>query len=129
VTTHLERIETGVSDSIETSSLYLDVIRDLKRTNTHLTSIAYPVLKTSDEVPKTKWKRKSGWPFIICAEIWSYFLRGVKILLRLGCITNAVFDWSCMWNGAQGLFRVIGQGGASKLKFFTLYNRSQFIDW
>jgi len=60
VTTHLERIGTGVSDSIETSSLHLDIIRDLKRINSHLTSIAYPVLKASGEVPKTKWKRKSG---------------------------------------------------------------------
>ena len=60
VSTHLERIGTGVSDSIETSSLHLDVIRDLKRINSHLTSIAYPVLKASGEVPKTKWKRKSA---------------------------------------------------------------------
>ncbi len=60
VTMHLERIGTGVSDSIETSSLHLDVIRDLKRINSHLTSIAYPVLKASGEVPKTKWKRSSG---------------------------------------------------------------------
>ena len=59
VTTHLERIGTGISDSIETSSLHLDVIRDLKRINSHLTSIAYPVLKASGEVPKTKWKRKT----------------------------------------------------------------------
>ena len=59
VTTHLERIGTGVSDSIETSSLHLDVIRDLKRINSHLTSIAYPVLKASGEVPKTKWKRRA----------------------------------------------------------------------
>ncbi len=58
VTTHLERIGTGVPDSIETSSLHLDVIRDLKRINSHLTSIAYPVLKASGEVPKTKWRRK-----------------------------------------------------------------------
>ena len=57
VTTHLERIGTGISDSLETSSLHLDVIRDLKRINSHLTSIAYPVLKASGEVPKTKWKR------------------------------------------------------------------------
>jgi len=57
VTTHLKRIGTGVSDSIETSNLHLDVIRDLKRINSHLTSIAYPVLKASGEVPKTKWNR------------------------------------------------------------------------
>ena len=54
VTTHLERIGTGISQSIETSSLHLDIIRDLKRINSHLTSIAYPVLKASGKVPKTK---------------------------------------------------------------------------
>lgn len=57
VTTHLERIGTGVSDSLETSSLHLDVIRDLKRINSHLTSLAYPVLKASGEVPKTGWHK------------------------------------------------------------------------
>ena len=55
VTTHLERIGTGISQSIETSSLHLDIIRDLKRINSHLTSIAYPVLKASGKVPKTRW--------------------------------------------------------------------------
>ncbi|NCF47654.1 MAG: hypothetical protein GWP24_08840 [Alphaproteobacteria bacterium] len=57
VITHLERIGTGISESIETSSLHLDIIRDLKRINSHLTSIAYPVLKASGKVPKTKWKK------------------------------------------------------------------------
>ena len=57
VTTHLERIGTGISQSIETSSLHLDIIRDLKRINSHLTSIAYPVLKASGKVPKTKWQK------------------------------------------------------------------------
>ena len=57
VTTHLERIGTGISESIETSSLHLDIIRDLKRINSHLTSIAYPVLKASGKVPKTKRKK------------------------------------------------------------------------
>ena len=58
VTTHLERIGSGISDSIDTSGVHLDVVRDLKRINSHLTAIAYPVLKASGEVPKTKWKRK-----------------------------------------------------------------------
>ena len=57
VTTHLERIGTGISESIETSSLHLDIIRDLKRINSHLTSIAYPVLKALGKVPKTKRKK------------------------------------------------------------------------
>ena len=58
VATHIERIGAGQLDSIGTSGLHLDVIRDLKRINSHLTAIAYPVLKASGEVPKTKWKRK-----------------------------------------------------------------------
>ena len=60
VTTHLVRIGTGISESIETSSLHLDIIRDLKRINSHLTSIAYPVLKASGKVPKTKWKKNQS---------------------------------------------------------------------
>ncbi|MEE9374972.1 MAG: Na/Pi cotransporter family protein [Rhizobiaceae bacterium] len=59
VTTHLERIGLGHSDSLDTSGLHLDVVRDLKRINSHLTAIAYPVLKASGEVRKTKWKRKN----------------------------------------------------------------------
>ena len=59
VTTHLGRISTGIADSLETSSIHLDIIRDLKRINSHLTSIAYPVLKASGEVPKTKWYRQT----------------------------------------------------------------------
>lgn len=57
VATHLERIGAGVLESVQSSGIHLDVIRDLKRINSHLTSIAYPVLIASGEVPKTKWKR------------------------------------------------------------------------
>ena len=59
IRTHLDRIGTGQTRSLESSSIHLDVIRDLKRINSHLTAIAYPVLKMSGEVPKTKWKRRS----------------------------------------------------------------------
>ncbi|MFK5977394.1 MAG: Na/Pi cotransporter family protein [Rhizobiaceae bacterium] len=58
VSTHLERIGSGLSDSIVTSAVHIDVIRDLKRINSHLTAIAYPVLKAAGTVPKVKWKRK-----------------------------------------------------------------------
>lgn len=60
VSTHLERIGAGLTESLNTSSMHIDVIRDLKRINSHLTSIAYPVLKASGDVPRTKWKRKHG---------------------------------------------------------------------
>ena len=58
VVTHIERIGSGQVESIGTSGLHLDVIRDLKRINSHLTAIAYPVLEATGEIPKTKWKSK-----------------------------------------------------------------------
>ena len=57
IETHVERLGTGQEDSVETSELHLDVLRDIKRINSHITSIAYPVLSASGEVPTTKWKR------------------------------------------------------------------------
>lgn len=56
IETHFERLGSGHADTLTTSSLHLDVLRDLKRINSHLTSIAYPVLLAAGEVPKTEWK-------------------------------------------------------------------------
>jgi phosphate:Na+ symporter len=36
---------------METSSIHLDVIRDLKRINGHLTSVAYPISPTPASRP------------------------------------------------------------------------------
>jgi phosphate:Na+ symporter len=58
VATHIQRIGEGVPDSLVTSSMHLDVIRDFKRINSLLSSVAYPVLIASGEIPKTHWKRK-----------------------------------------------------------------------
>lgn len=58
IATHIDRLGTGLEESVQTSELHLDVLRDLRRINSHLTSTAYPVLMASGEVPKTKWKRK-----------------------------------------------------------------------
>jgi len=41
---HLTRLSDRTLQSIETSSLHLDLISDLKRINSHLCSIAYPIL-------------------------------------------------------------------------------------
>ena len=41
---HLERLSHNTVQSIETSSLHLDLISDLKRINSHICSIAYPIL-------------------------------------------------------------------------------------
>ena len=42
---HFERLQEGRPESIETSSLHLDVLRDLRRIHSHLCSVSYPALK------------------------------------------------------------------------------------
>ncbi|HYD07364.1 MAG TPA: Na/Pi cotransporter family protein, partial [Reyranella sp.] len=42
---HFARLREGRTESIETSSIHMDVIRDLKRINGHLASVAYPILE------------------------------------------------------------------------------------
>ncbi len=44
-TSHLRRLQAGVPDTVQTTALHLDVIRDLKRINGHITAIAYPILE------------------------------------------------------------------------------------
>lgn len=41
---HLIRLREGQSESRETSSLHLDLLRDLKRINAHVISVAHPIL-------------------------------------------------------------------------------------
>ncbi len=41
---HFQRLREGRTESIETSALYLDIIRDLKHITAHLASVAYPIL-------------------------------------------------------------------------------------
>ena len=45
--THLGRLAVNTVQSIETSSLHLDLISDLKRINSHICSIAYPILDSA----------------------------------------------------------------------------------
>ncbi|MCW5732001.1 MAG: Na/Pi cotransporter family protein, partial [Alphaproteobacteria bacterium] len=47
---HLERLRSGRTDTVETSSLHLDVLRDLKRIHSHLASVAYPILERVGEL-------------------------------------------------------------------------------
>ena len=46
----MARLRSGRIESIETSSLHLDVLRDLKRIASHLTSVAYPILDAEGEL-------------------------------------------------------------------------------
>jgi hypothetical protein len=44
---HFARIRAGRVESVETSALHLDVLRDLKRINAHIAGAAYRCLKSS----------------------------------------------------------------------------------
>jgi phosphate:Na+ symporter len=44
---HLHRLREGRPESLETSALHLDILRDLKRIAAHIASIAYPILDQS----------------------------------------------------------------------------------
>ena len=51
---HLRRLREGTIASIETSALHLDILRDLKRINAHITSVAYPILEASGELRESR---------------------------------------------------------------------------
>jgi phosphate:Na+ symporter len=48
---HLDRLREGRPETIETTSLHLDVLRDLRRIHSHICSVAYPVLDAAGELP------------------------------------------------------------------------------
>jgi phosphate:Na+ symporter len=51
---HLERLREGRPESLETTSLHLDVLRDLKRVHSHICSVAYPVLEAAGELEASR---------------------------------------------------------------------------
>lgn len=53
---HMARLKEGRIESIETSSLHLDILRDLKRIHSHICSAAYPALEAAGELHKTRLK-------------------------------------------------------------------------
>ncbi len=52
--THLARLAGNTPDSIATSSLHLDLIADFKRINSHICSIAYPILDAAGVLAKSR---------------------------------------------------------------------------
>jgi phosphate:Na+ symporter len=51
---HFERVGAGRVESISSSALHLDILRDLKRINSHLTSVAYPILERHGELSESR---------------------------------------------------------------------------
>ena len=59
---HFLRLRDGTARSVETSSIHLDTIRDLKQINSLLASIAYPVLEEHGMLGGTRLKIGSEAP-------------------------------------------------------------------
>jgi phosphate:Na+ symporter len=51
---HLARLREGRPESLESSSLHLDILRDLKRIHSHICSAAYPVLERLGELQPSR---------------------------------------------------------------------------
>ncbi len=51
---HLSRLADQTVQSLETSSLHLDLMRDLKRINSHFCSVAYPILESAGVLSESR---------------------------------------------------------------------------
>ncbi len=51
---HFSRLREGRLESMDTSSLHLDVLRDLKRIHSHICAAAYPALEAAGELSPTR---------------------------------------------------------------------------
>ncbi len=51
---HLERVRAWRSETLDTSTLHLDILRDLKRINAHLASVAVPILEGRGELGESR---------------------------------------------------------------------------
>jgi phosphate:Na+ symporter len=51
---HIARLRENTADSVETSSLHLDLLSELKRINSHICSIAYPILESQGALAATR---------------------------------------------------------------------------
>ena len=51
---HLQRIADGVPETLATSSMHTDIIRDLVRIQSLITSVSYPILERSGQLRKTR---------------------------------------------------------------------------
>ena len=48
------------SESVEAGRLHLDIVRDLKRVNAHLSAAAYPVLEGRGELLTSRLRQDTG---------------------------------------------------------------------
>jgi len=53
----MQRLRQWRRESIETSALHMDILRDIRRIHSHITAVAYPVLDAAGELKKSKPKK------------------------------------------------------------------------
>lgn len=61
-TLHFERMRTGLPETIATSALHLDIIRDYRRINSYITTIAYAIIETSKKYETKRRTPPAGHP-------------------------------------------------------------------
>jgi phosphate:Na+ symporter len=54
---HFGRVRAGRKDSVKAGRLHLDIVRDLKRVNSHLAAAAYPILEGQGELLPSRLKQ------------------------------------------------------------------------
>ncbi|MGH6945293.1 MAG: Na/Pi cotransporter family protein [Geminicoccaceae bacterium] len=54
---HLARLRAGRPESIDSSALHLDILRDLKRIHSHICAVAYPLLDEAGQLHRSRLKR------------------------------------------------------------------------
>jgi phosphate:Na+ symporter len=59
---HFTRLRDGRTESIETSAIHLDILRDFKRIHGHLTAVAYPILEANGELAESRLRDRHSEP-------------------------------------------------------------------
>ncbi len=57
---HMDRIREGVPETISTSSLHLDIIRDLRRVNSYITTVSYAILEETGELRTSRLRKRKA---------------------------------------------------------------------
>ncbi len=66
---HLARLADQTVQSLETSSLHLDLMRDLKRINSHFCSVAYPILESAGVLSESRIRKVAHDRDVTIAEL------------------------------------------------------------
>lgn len=61
---HFTRLRDGRPESLETSAIHLDILRDFKRIHGHLTAVAYPILEAEGELAESRLRGRGPEPVV-----------------------------------------------------------------